>query len=220
MSELNQVISRLQILARQKSNQPINYYKFYDRDEPINFHGADITRIIFAAHSIEEAILLVREYLLNNTTNHWDLLNDLVSVKTQNGDWSNNLQENIDWILNYLQEQPYRRVERLNVYNQIEPCDDIYKLSVESLIKQLYYQPITLPDFLIINGIRSNFISFNQIRSIGNQITRYVIDPLLQPLAGLPGSPNRIITIFTKNGNSYLVKARFDPQTNQIFPPI
>ena len=79
-----------------------------------------------------------------------------------------------------------------------------------------------LPEFLIVAGVRANFIPFDQITNMlqRNQIERYIIDPVLQPWAGPPGAPNKIITMFGRNGLTYLVKARYDQQTNQIFPPI
>jgi hypothetical protein len=105
----------------------------------------------------------------------------------------------------------------------------LLRQSYETLIKQLYSIPVELPPFLIINGIRSNFIPFQEVAEMlqTNQIERYTIDPILQPWAGVPpvsgvfpGTSNRIITMFGKNGITYLVKARYDPQTNQISPPI
>ena len=90
--------------------------------------------------------------------------------------------------------------------------------SYETLTKQLYGIPVQLPEFLIINGLRTNFISFPEVPNL--QIERFIIDPLLQPWAGPPGTSNRIITLFGRNGLTYLVKARLDPATNQIFPPI
>ncbi|CAN5690318.1 hypothetical protein BH23THE1_BH23THE1_32640 [soil metagenome] len=94
--------------------------------------------------------------------------------------------------------------------------------SYETLLKQLYGIPIQLPDFLVFNSIRSNFISFPEVTNMfsQNQVERYIIDPLLQPWAGPPSTQNRIITIFTKNGMTYLVKVRYDQERNQIYPPV
>jgi hypothetical protein len=78
--------------------------------------------------------------------------------------------------------------------------------SYEILLRQLYHLPIETPD---------NLILFSQLSSI--QIARYEIDPLLQPYAN---SPNNIITIFAKNGTTYLVKARYDQTNNRIFSPV
>ena len=101
---------------------------------------------------------------------------------------------------------------------QQESTSDLFKQSYETLLKQLYGIPVMLPEFLIINGLRASFISFNQLSSI--QIERYIIDPMLQPWAGAPGTRNRIVTIFGRNGITYLVKALHNPQSNQIFPPV
>lgn len=91
---------------------------------------------------------------------------------------------------------------------------------LRALVVQLYGIPVQLPEYLVINGLRVNFVPFAQIASMlsQNQIERYIIDPLLQPFAGSPGTPYRIFTFFGKNGITYLVKARYDTQTNQILP--
>jgi hypothetical protein len=100
--------------------------------------------------------------------------------------------------------------------------DNLFKESYETLLKRLYGIPIQLPDFLIINGIRVNFASYQQIIQMlsHNQIEHFVLDPLLQPWAGPPDSLNRILILFGRNGLTHLVKARYDLQTNQIFPPV
>ena len=99
-----------------------------------------------------------------------------------------------------------------------------FLLSYETLLKRLYNLPgyDALPEFLNIpsqneSTTKVNFIPFSQVSSI--QIERYIIDPLLQPWADNP-SINKILTIFDKNGMTYLVHAQYDQNTNQIFPPI
>ena len=99
-----------------------------------------------------------------------------------------------------------------------EPADQLAQQSYETLVKQLYGLPVTLPESLIVNGLRLEFIPFSQLNSI--QIDRYIIEPLLQPWAGPPSSQNRILTIFGKNGMTYLVKAMYNQATNKIFPPV
>ena len=94
----------------------------------------------------------------------------------------------------------------------------LHQLSYETLVKQLYGLPVILPEFLILNGLKVNFVPFSQLNTI--QIDRYIIEPLLQPWAGLPSSPNRIITIFGTNGITYLIKAKYDQSSNQIYPPV
>ena len=101
--------------------------------------------------------------------------------------------------------------------NTSEPVDQLQQQSYETLVKQLYGLPVTLPESLVVNGLKLNFIPFSQLSTI--QIERYIIEPLLQPWAGPPNTQNRILTIFGKNGMSYLVKARYDQATNQIFQP-
>jgi len=102
--------------------------------------------------------------------------------------------------------------------------DELQKQSYETLLKQLYNLPNAdaLPEFLIINGLRISFISFEEITQMlnQNQIERFVIEPLLQPWAGNLGTTNRILTIFSKNGMTYLVKANYNPVNNSINQPI
>ncbi|CAN5605080.1 hypothetical protein BH23THE1_BH23THE1_32920 [soil metagenome] len=100
------------------------------------------------------------------------------------------------------------------IYNQPSLATESY----ETLVRQLYGLPVQLPEFLIINGLRINFVSFQDVTNM--QIERYIVDPLLQPWAGPPNTQNRIITVFLRNGITYLVKVRYNPKTNQIFPPV
>lgn len=102
----------------------------------------------------------------------------------------------------------------------IEPQETLFKESYETLVKQLYGIPVQLPDFLIINGLTVSIIRADRINSTlaGDQIERWIIDPLLQPWAGAPGTPYRIFTLFTKSGVTYLIKGRYDQRTNQILP--
>lgn len=96
--------------------------------------------------------------------------------------------------------------------------DQLPQQSYETLVKQLYGLPVVLPEFLIVNDLKLRFIPFSQLSTI--QIERYIIEPLLQPWAGPTNTQNRILTIFGTNGMTYLVKAKYDQATNQIFPPL
>jgi hypothetical protein len=100
--------------------------------------------------------------------------------------------------------------------------NEIMGLSYETLMKQLYGIPIELPGYLIVNGIKANFVPFQQVTQMlqRNEIDSLILDPLLQPWSGPPGTQNRIITLFGKNGITYLAKVRYDQQSNQIYPPI
>jgi hypothetical protein len=73
-------------------------------------------------------------------------------------------------------------------------------------------------DTIISHGLLLSFISFEEITNmlIHNKIERYIIDPELQYLTT---SPNVVLTMFGKNGITYLVKARYDQRSNQIFQP-
>lgn len=114
---------------------------------------------------------------------------------------------NYDQILNLLNPGQVTNPEQINV----KLFDN--RLSYEALVSRLYNLPIKIPEYL--NGKRLNFISFSQISNI--QIQRYIIDPLLQPWSD---NGNLILTLFDNNGVEYLVKTRYDPVSNKIFPPI
>jgi len=114
------------------------------------------------------------------------------------------------------EENIYQNAVQENVIPEIEPVENkLFQESYETLLRQLYNLPITIPEFLILNGLKINFIPFSEVGTI--QIERYIIEPLLQPWAG---PTNRIIMIFGNNGMTYLVKVQYDPVSNQIFPPV
>jgi hypothetical protein len=80
----------------------------------------------------------------------------------------------------------------------------------------LYGLSVELPEYLIINGLIVNFISFEDIANMlqRNKIERYIIDSFLQTCKQIPpGTQYRIIIISGKNGTTYLVKARYNQQT-------
>lgn len=114
------------------------------------------------------------------------------------------------------EENIYHNAVQQNAVPEIVPVENkLFQESYETLLRQLYNLPITIPEFLIVNGLKVNFIPFSEIGTI--QIDRYIIEPLLQPWAG---PTNKILTIFGNNGMTYLVKAQYDPVNNQIFPPV
>jgi len=100
--------------------------------------------------------------------------------------------------------------------------DPLLAQSYEQLMRQFYGLPTELPASLVINGVNTQFIDFQTAGDLLtiNQISRYILDPILQPWAGLPNSPNRIVTLFHVNGLNYLIKAGYNPQNGQIYPPV
>ena len=86
----------------------------------------------------------------------------------------------------------------------------------EIFLSQLYSLPINQ------SYLPLNFISFQEAHDLlqRKQVDHYTLDPLLQVWAGLPSTPNRIITLHAKNGVNYLVKAQYNSLTQQIFPAI
>ena len=91
--------------------------------------------------------------------------------------------------------------------------------SMKTLIERLYGLPFSLPNFLVINELQVPFIPFSQIADLlkNDAIHRHYLDPLLQPWAGLPSSPNRIIMLLCKDGTTYLGKVRYE--NGQMYPP-
>jgi len=131
---------------------------------------------------------------------------------------------------------PNRQLPELQLWS----VDDDVIMQLESLrfdhpmtnddfnsILNIRTQPkLTIPDITRIYGSPAtgfgypeNFTLLDEVGRLiqNNQIFGYRIDPILQPWAG-PG--NTILTITLKTSQGILVKARYNPQTNQIFPPI
>lgn len=134
-----------------------------------------------------------------------------------------NNQEDRDLALTYPNSRGY--IMRLTE-NENKPIveNSLLEQSYSTYMAQVYGLPITLPEYLIIDNFKVNFIPFQEISSMlsQNQIERYIIDPILQPWSGPPllsNIPHRIMTFFAKNGKIYLSKVRYYQTTNQIFAP-
>jgi hypothetical protein len=111
---------------------------------------------------------------------------------------------------------------------ETNPQLELLQNAFDTLMRQLYGLPVELPQFLTVNGILSEFIPIERLNNLiqSNQIERFTIDPTLQAWAGSPVTnlridplPNRILTFFGRNGQVYLVKAKYDPNINEIFRP-
>ena len=101
--------------------------------------------------------------------------------------------------------------------------DTISRLALEALINQLYGLPVDIPPFLILNELRVPFIPFDQVGSMisNGEIEKYTLESIVQPWSRSPkeNNKNRIITLYGKNGLTYLVRAQYNQVTKQIFPP-
>lgn len=95
--------------------------------------------------------------------------------------------------------------------------EDLVKESIEIFLKDLYNLPVVTPAGLNIDGENYTFINFSDLGSVMPNVTRADVDYLLQPWAGAPGTPNRILTLTTNNGQKYLVKAVV--RNGEMFPP-
>lgn len=93
----------------------------------------------------------------------------------------------------------------------IQPeTSDLIRDSFETLMRRLYNMPVELPSTLTVNDTIVPFINFDTASFLISQgkIINHEVNPLLQPWAGYPGTPNRIITLLDEDENVYLVKVR------------
>jgi hypothetical protein len=81
--------------------------------------------------------------------------------------------------------------------------------------------PVDCPSNLRIDNKLAPVISFEdaQAKLNKNEVERCVMDPLLQAYAGSNRGNNRLVTLFSKDGNIYHVRAEYDPKENKINPP-
>ena len=113
----------------------------------------------------------------------------------------------------YLERQtPEARRNYLDRLNAPAESDKTFWESYELLLRQLYNLPVS---------VETSLISFQEAvqKLQQDEIERWEIDPLMQPLAGPPTSPNRIITLIGKDALKWYVKAKYDPKTQQIYSP-
>lgn len=77
-----------------------------------------------------------------------------------------------------------------------------------------------LPDFIILDGIRLDFISLFKVRQLiqQDQIEKCDLDLRLQPLVD-KDSRNKIVTVYLRDGIICLVKAKFNSKTKKIYNP-
>jgi hypothetical protein len=96
--------------------------------------------------------------------------------------------------------------------------DEFSRRALDRLLAQLYGIPQPEPENL--NGFTR--MTLPQLAELmqAEQIVRFEIPPLMQPFAGPPGTLNRIITYYTLDGQKLFVKARYDPVSNRIDPPV
>lgn len=119
--------------------------------------------------------------------------------------------------LSPVRPEPHQLIETSSMNTDIRNLKNSY----ETLISQLYSIPVDLPETLFVGFVPAKVISFEQgIQKLTNgEIERFLIDPMLQPWAGPPSSPNRIFSFYSRDGLIYLVKGRYDAINNQIYQP-
>lgn len=112
-----------------------------------------------------------------------------------------------------------RILNNMNDEQSISIDNTLFQQSYTALVSGLYGLEVKLPQYLIINNLKINFISFQQITDMlnQNQIEKYIIDPSLQVWAGNIGTQYRIFTFFAKDGRTYLVKSLYDKVNNRIY---
>ena len=70
-----------------------------------------------------------------------------------------------------------------------------------------------------LDGYQRLEISAVQNLLQSRNVSRFEISTLLQPFAGPPGTPNRVILLTGLNGQKYFTIGRYDPVRNEILPP-
>jgi len=99
--------------------------------------------------------------------------------------------------------------------------NSIVQQSLERLISHIYgtgHRDFTIPP--ILNGYHQITIPTVQNLLQNSLISRFEISTLLQPFAGPPGTPNRIILLTGFNGEKYFTVGKYDPIQNQILNPV
>jgi hypothetical protein len=227
---------------------PFPAYDFVEEptlDELQELAGLYRQRITGARGSVRlllETNLLDLQTYINESRSHSNIYVHNVNSRTNISDVINLFQnirtirfENGVYVITFLNEHEANNALNLNGVlldgniirvtqeeTQTVIQDDLTKESHAMYMSQVYGLSVIVPDFLIVNGLKINFISFQEVVEMlsQNQIERYILDPVLQPWAGLPSSQNRIITMFNNNGMTYLIKAKYDRVSNQIFQPV
>jgi len=102
------------------------------------------------------------------------------------------------------------------------PATENLKQSLETLLRQLYSLPVEMPDYLSVGDIQAEVIPYERAAQLlkEGKVARTDFDPLVQPWAGPPSTPNRMMTFFTSSGMTYVSKVRYDPTTRTVYPPV
>lgn len=103
--------------------------------------------------------------------------------------------------------------EQMNKHSQ--ESGNVYEDVLRALVGRIYGIEVPLPEFLVLNGLRINFIPVDQLKV---QVAKIDTDPMLQVFAGPPGTPYQIYTIFDSTGKAYLTRAKYDKSTNSLIP--
>lgn len=90
-SEPSQIINRMLQRARKLENQPLKYYRLINKNqedqdeyyEPVNF---DL--IVFSGHSQEEALLKIRQYILDHSRTPIDIIKNNIQGSIENEDFT------------------------------------------------------------------------------------------------------------------------------------
>lgn len=100
-------------------------------------------------------------------------------------------------------------------YHNISP--QLYRLGVSEL--DILRISAFLPEFIIVNDERIYFTSLLQFQKLiqDDEVKKCDINHQLQFLADK--SPNRIVTIYLKDGTTYLLKAKFNVLTKRVYNP-
>ena len=90
---------------------------------------------------------------------------------------------------------------------------------LNSLLYKLPSVSLPSPLQLTINGPTAEIIDYNRFSTLSSsdQVGSVDVNPFLQPWAGAPGTPNKILTVIDKNNNVYIVLIKI--VEGKAFPP-
>ena len=137
----------------------------------------------------------------------------------------------LEWAISIEQEYPSLKVKLYWVDLDQPPNYGIYDQGGEKSIVDQREAELAVKVLYEYHYVQDELKSFFDIQKFlqQGQIMRWEINPLAQAWAVPedqlptlkvdPNNPLKIITFYSKNGEVYHAKCRYDPQTNQIFPP-
>ncbi len=199
-------------------NSPIPYYRENPRDRFINMETRELL------DDLPEGDLVMIPRMDDNLENlqlivETTWLTGIIGSQQNERDFGDHivLGESNRWPLYSRKTYNYRDIIPLIPSYRSNELSTVQKSS-ERLMSHLYNLPLEEPD--ILDGYaRSDLSTINRLLQ-EQKIARFDVNIVLQPFAGPPGTPNKVLTFLTDDRRKLFVVARYDPDQNQIFPPV